>query len=170
MDFAYRPEQWSTLFAAVMGSSAALTGLLFVGLTINVRTIMVDAAHAARARESLGGTLILLVLSIIVLIPAQGRVALGWELIVYFVVGAAIAARLQSATLRRLPTNHRIRWLGRTAILNCASLAILLAGIGLITRTIGGLLWLVVTVIIYFVWSALNAWTLVTRASVESTG
>lgn len=69
MAFAYQPAEWSTLFAAVTGASAALTGLLFVGLSVNVRTVMVDAAHAARARESLGATLALLVLSIVVLIP-----------------------------------------------------------------------------------------------------
>jgi modulator of FtsH protease len=167
MEFAYRPEQWAVMFAAVAGASAALTGLLFVGLTVNIRAILSDPAHLARGRESLGGTLVLLVLSIIVLIPGQGRMALGWELILYFVILLGLSVRLQSRTLLRLHPNRRSRWVARTSIFNFGTLAVLLAGVGLVTHALGGLLWLVVTIIIYFLWSALNAWTLVTRPSLE---
>lgn len=53
------------------GSAAALTDLLFIGLSLNLRIIIKTPEHTARARETFGGLLSLLVLSILLLIPGQ---------------------------------------------------------------------------------------------------
>ena len=34
MEYAYRTEAWQALYAAVAGSAAALTGLLFIALSL----------------------------------------------------------------------------------------------------------------------------------------
>jgi hypothetical protein len=39
LDAAFRPESWVVLYAAIAGASAALTGLLFVAFSINLRQI-----------------------------------------------------------------------------------------------------------------------------------
>ena len=40
LEVAYRSDAWQTLFAAVASASAALTGLLFVGLSLNLRKVI----------------------------------------------------------------------------------------------------------------------------------
>ena len=53
MEFAYRTDAWHDFYVAVADASAALTGLLFVSLSVNLRKIIKSPAHKARAREAL---------------------------------------------------------------------------------------------------------------------
>src|SRR5438093_11922658 len=78
---AYRSDAWQLLFASVAAASAALTGLLFDGLSMNLRRVVGTPEHLARARESFGQLLSLLVLSVVLLIPGQNRLLLCTELI-----------------------------------------------------------------------------------------
>jgi hypothetical protein len=48
MEYAYRADTWQALYAAVAGSAAALTGLLFIGLSLNLRIIVKTPEHTAR--------------------------------------------------------------------------------------------------------------------------
>jgi hypothetical protein len=72
-EFAYRPEAWQNMFATVALVAATLIGLLFVGLSINLRTIVDSPAHLARAREAMTALVVLLILSLLALIPDQER-------------------------------------------------------------------------------------------------
>ncbi len=165
MTIAYHPEAWQALFGTVAGASAALLGLLFVALSLNPRQIMPDPAHAARAREALGGLLILVLLAVIVLIPGQDRRALGVELLALGVVLVGLSIRLQSRTVRRLRRRQRLEWAVRILPFNLATLAVLAAGGSLLAGRFGGLYWLVPTLLIYLLRSVLNAWTLLVRVA-----
>jgi hypothetical protein len=164
MEFAYRPEAWQTMFATVAVAAATLTGLLFVGLSLNLRTIVDNPAHLARAREAMIALVVLLILSLLALIPEQGRAALGIELLALSVLVFVVGLRLQANTLHRLPARRRRFWRVRLIGLNTATLAITIAGAGLLIRGLGGLLWLVLTVLICLLWSTVNAWNLVIHA------
>jgi modulator of FtsH protease len=159
----FHPESWVALYAAVAGSAAALTGLLFVALSMNLARILSNAAHIARGRQALGGLLSLLVLSLLLLIPGQSRQVLGSELLVLAVILVGVSVRFQGRTIRRLSADQRIAWTVRTLHLGTAAIAA--AGISLIIGAGGGLYWLPVTLLTYFLWSALNAWTLVIEAA-----
>jgi hypothetical protein len=163
MEFAYRPEAWETMFEMVALASVTLTGLLFVGLSINLRSIVATPAHFARAREALIAQLVLLIIAIFVLIPGQGRVALGIELVAVSLVVLAVSLRLQSSTLHHLPAPRRHAWGLRLIALNGATVAIAIAGVGLVMRRLGGFLWLVPTILTCLLWSTYNAWSLLTR-------
>lgn len=163
MEYAYRADAWQALYTAVAGSAAALTGLLFIGLSLNLRTIVKTPEHTARARETLGGLLSLLVLSILLLIPGQDRRVLGSELIAGSFVLVLIAVRFNLQTLKKLAPRRRYRWALRLALLHLGTIAILVTGISLIVGQFGGLFWLVPTVLIYLVWSLYNAWLLVVQ-------
>jgi modulator of FtsH protease len=165
MDAAYRAEAWQALFGAVAGAAAALLGLLFVALSLNLRQIMPDPGHAARAREALGGLLILVLLAVIVLIPAQERRVLGVELLALGVVLVGLSVRLQSRTVRRLRGGRRLEWVARILPFNLATLAVLVSGGSLLAGRFGGLYWLIPTVLIYLLRSVLNAWTLLVQVA-----
>lgn len=153
------------MYGAVAAAAAAFAGLLFVALTVNLPRILPDAAHTARAREALGGLLSLLVVALLVLIPGQGRDALGIELLGLAAVLVAVSIRLQGQTIRRLPPGGRARWAIRMLPVNLATAAIVVAGASLLAGTGGGLYWLVPTVVVYVLRSALNAWDLVVEAA-----
>jgi hypothetical protein len=165
---AYQAEAWQVFYAAVAGSSATLIGLLFVALSLNLRMILRGAAHRARAREAFGGLVGLLALALLVLIPGQSSLWLGIELIVGSLIYLVYGVRLQVQTMRRLPTGRRARWMARIALLNLGTLLILWSGLSLLLQRFGGLYWLVLTSLIYFLWSLNNAWLLVAQVAEET--
>jgi hypothetical protein len=167
MDDAYRVDAWQPLYATVASATAALTGLLFVALSLNLRTIIRVPAHRARASEALGGMLSLLVLSIIMLIPGQERHFIAFELFAGGLFLLIIGVRLQSQTIGHLLVAKRTRWALRVVVLNLGALFGMFAGISLFLGRFGGLYWLVPTVILYIVWSINNAWLLVVQATGE---
>jgi hypothetical protein len=168
MTVAYEPALWTTLFGWVAGAASTLAGLLFVALTVNLPRILPNAAHVARAREALGGLLSLLVMAVLVLIPRQPDAVLGGELLCVAVGLAAVSVVLQGQTIRRLHPGQRSQWSLRMLPVNLGTAAIAVTGISLITRGGGGLYWLAATVLVYFVRSALDAWTLVVEAAATS--
>lgn len=169
MHSAYRPEDWQTFYGAVAGSAAALTGLLFVALSVNLALMRVPA-YGARAREAVSALLILVLMAFAVLIPGQGTRALGWELVAGGLLVEAYGIRLQAQTLRNLPRARRGRWAARLAPLHVATLAVPGAGASLLVGRGGGLLWLIPTVLIYITWAVANSWALLVLAAGGTAG
>jgi modulator of FtsH protease len=155
----YQPADWHDLFVASAGAAAALTGLIFVAVSINLADILADRRLLIRAAETLSLLLGLLLLSVFVLVPAQGRVALGSEVGGLGLVMAAVLL----ATRVRLPreAGEPLTWslvplmviLGGTAPMIVAGFSVL-AGAG------GGLYWLLPELILGFSGAILNAWIL----------
>lgn len=164
MEYAYRAAEWQVFFGTVAGAAAALSGLLFVALSVNL-TLVRQAAYRARAREALSGLLVLVVLAVIVLVPGQGRLTLGGELLGGGLLLEAFGVHLQSETISSLPDERRGPWAVRLVPIHLATLAIPVAGASLLLNRFGGLLWLVLTVLIYLLWATANAWALIVQAS-----
>ena len=57
---AYQPELWHDLFVAIAGAVAALTGLIFVAVSINLEQILKFRALPVRAVEADEGWRVLL--------------------------------------------------------------------------------------------------------------
>lgn len=163
MEYAYRAEGWQPFFGAVSAASAALAGLLFIALSLNIRAMANDATFLGRAREAFGGFLCLLVIALVTLIPGQDRRVLGTELVAFALIVAGFSVVLQGRTVRRLPREHRRHWVSRLLPLNLATTAILVAGVSMVIGRYGGLFWLVPTVIVYFVWAFFTIWSLIVQ-------
>src|SRR2546430_3575496 len=125
---AYRSDAWQLLFASVAAASAALTGLLFVGLSMNLRRVVGTPEHLARARESFGQLLSLLVLSVILLVPGQNRLLLGTELIGLGAILAGGSVLLHRQTFKRVKPRRRGPLGARIATLHLGTLALPIAG------------------------------------------
>lgn len=89
----YHPSSWNNYFLMVGGGVAALTGLVFVSLSIalssNVEDMTEDATHRYRSINTLAGLALIFVGCGLVLMPNQNHVAVGTELLVTTVVGLA---------------------------------------------------------------------------------
>jgi hypothetical protein len=84
----YRPEQWSDFFLLVGTGAVTLTGLVFVALSLNLKTILVDATHRFRAIGTLTGFAAVFLRSALVLMGGQSYEAVGAELLaISFVAG-----------------------------------------------------------------------------------
>jgi hypothetical protein len=163
VSFAYSPEIWRDFYEVVSLAAATLTGLLAVALSMNIRAVVASPARMGRAREALIALTVLLTVSIFVLIPQQGRLPLGIELIAVSLVVLVLSLRLQTKTTQRIPARHRRRWTIRAIGLNTATLAITLAGASLVAGRLGGLLWLIYTTLYCLIWSTYDAWSLTIR-------
>ncbi|HEX4050222.1 MAG TPA: hypothetical protein VHY19_05025 [Steroidobacteraceae bacterium] len=72
-------QGWGDFFAAQVGASAALAGLLFVAVSINLEKILKYPHLPTRAFEALAALLCTLIVSTFGLVPGQSDVAFGLE-------------------------------------------------------------------------------------------
>ncbi len=84
------PDQWTDFFVLVGSGSAALTGLVFVAITINLRRVGEDATQRYRAINMLTGFTSAFLISALALMGRQSIQVLGIEWLVVSVFATAI--------------------------------------------------------------------------------
>jgi hypothetical protein len=156
-------SEWSDFFVASTGASAALTGLLFVAVSINLERILTVAGLPERALETLLLLLGVVVASLMVLIPGQGDETLGSELVATSVVLLVAVATLMRRSLRAQQELRTGRWRaylsGRVALATVGTLPFLIAGLVLLGGG-DGLGWAATGAIGAIVAAVVNAWVL----------
>jgi len=156
---AYDPSEWSDLFVATAGASAALAGLVFVAVSINIQRILEFPGLPERALETILLLMAVLLVSVVGLVPGQSHVALGLELLVVgFAIGGAIF---------RLPTSRSDLedeppvWIwSRWAVRLTAMVPLVVAGASLLAESGGGLYWLATGIVFAVSGAIANAWVL----------
>ncbi len=156
---AYDPAEWSDFFVAVAGASAALAGLVFVAVSINIERILKFVGLPERAQETILLLMAVLLVTIVGLVPGQGHVPLGLELLFVTLAVAALIVRLP---VIRSDTGGRSRaWLfSRWAIRAAAMVPLTLAGITVLAQSGGGLYWLLAGIVFAVAGAVTNAWVL----------
>ncbi len=157
---AYNAPEWSDLFVASAGASAALAGLVFVAVSINVERILKFEELPARAQMTVALLLSVVVVSIIGLIPGQSRTALGAELLGEgLIFGAAIAVlSKQSLSKKRVVPGSVL--ITRQLLIAAGTLPLVIGGVSLLAETGGGLYWTVSGMVFAIVAGVANAWVL----------
>jgi hypothetical protein len=149
---------WENFFVAQVGASAALTGLLFVAVSINLSRILQFPHLPGRAGETLIVLFAVLVAASLGLVPHVSRRTFGIEIIAVWATAAAFMARSQiPVVLKRDPDSY---WKTRVTMTQVPLLAFLGGGLSLLAGRGGGLYWLVAGTLTCFAASALNAWVL----------
>ncbi|HXW35747.1 MAG TPA: hypothetical protein VEJ87_14300 [Acidimicrobiales bacterium] len=87
---AYNPEQWESFFVLVGTGSAALTGLVFVAMSINLKGVTKDATHRYRAINMLSGFTAAFLISALALMGHQTYRTLGIEWLIVSLLAATI--------------------------------------------------------------------------------
>jgi hypothetical protein len=156
----YLASSWSDFSVAVVGAAAALTGLLFVAVSINIERILAIGTLAGRALSTMILFVVPLLVGILVLVPGQSVTALGLELI-----GAGVLAGGGLLRVNR-PANRgalepRSSWLLLRLVPSVTiPVFLLLAGAGLIARVGGGLYWAVPAIVEAFAGGLATVWVL----------
>jgi hypothetical protein len=149
---------WENFCVAQVGASAALTGLLFVAVSINLSRILQIPHLPGRAAESLIVLLAVLGVSSLGLVPHTSRHTLGIELVaVWSVTSVGIARSQLPDTRRRDPDAH---WPSRLLTTHLPLAAFLGGGISLLAGAGGGMYWVLGGTLACFAASTLNAWVL----------
>jgi hypothetical protein len=86
----YQAAQWHDYFLMVGGGAAALTGLIFVAMTLHLDDITGHPVHRHRARTILTGLTAVFIRCALVLMGAQNAQAVAVELIVVLLVVEAL--------------------------------------------------------------------------------
>jgi len=86
----YDPQQWENFFVLVGTGSAALTGLVFVALSINLKGVAKDATHTYRAINMLSGFTAGFIVSALALMGHEAYRTLGIEWLLVSLVAAAV--------------------------------------------------------------------------------
>ena len=157
---AYAAGEWNDFCVAVLGAAAALSGLLFASIAINIERIMADPELPARALQTLifFGTPV--VLCICMLTPHQPRGALGAELIVTGAFAGTLLLRT-SWPSRRSDVEPRAGWLLTRFLASLlVSLFLVVAGITLIAQAGGGLYWTAPATLVAVLAGLTNSWVL----------
>ena len=162
---AQRVEEWHDFFLAVAGAAAVLAGLVFVGVSINLEMIVANPTYGltGRALEALVLLVAVLIATILLLVPAQGMVLAGAEVLAVGAVDWAAVVTIQLLVLRNwrsLDPGFRWHFVPRVVLCQAATLPIVAAGVGLMGWGIGGLYWLVVGVVLSFLVAVGDAWVL----------
>jgi modulator of FtsH protease len=157
---AYDPEQWHDLLVATAGASAALLGLLFVAVSINLERILAYEGLPERALETLLLLLLVLVVSIVGLIPGQSNVALGLELLV---IGASVGVFVLRLPAARAEETGKepVSWrLSRIGIRLMGTAPLVIGGLSVLLEAGGGLYWIAAGIVLAIVGAVANAWVL----------
>jgi hypothetical protein len=159
-------DEWHDFFLAAAGAAAVLSGLVFVGVSINLETIMSDPSYglAGRALEALVLLVAVLIVTLLLLVPSQRMVLAGAEVLAVGVLDWAVVVIIQLLALRNwrssLDPAFRRHLVPRVALCQIATLPILAAGVGVMGWGQGGLYWLVVGVVLSISVAVLDAWVL----------
>ncbi|HZU19259.1 MAG TPA: hypothetical protein VFD01_22005 [Candidatus Dormibacteraeota bacterium] len=117
----------SDLFVGTVGASAALAGLVFVGISINLAKIVALQGIPERGLEAIGLRFGVLVMSTLALVP-QRVLAPGIELLAAALAEAVGLEVLNVAQWRRLDRRFRVRLMVHAALGQAAVLLFAPAG------------------------------------------
>jgi modulator of FtsH protease len=156
---AYDSSQWTDLFVATAGASAALAGLVFVAVSINIERILKYKGLPDRALETVLLLLGVLLVSVIGLVPGQSHVALGAELVVISLALGTVVARLP--TIHEASVQQPAAWLwGRWSVRAAGTLPFVIGAVSILAESGGGLYWIVAGIVFAVTGAVINAWVL----------
>ena len=151
---------WTDFLVTAAGAAAALTGLVFVALSINLSRIIELPGVAGRAGETILLLSGALVGALIALIPGITPAGTGTALLILWVPVWGLPTGSLLLDIRRHQYYQLKFAIGRLLFHQAATIPLLLAGLSLHGYLAGGLNWFAASVICSFVVALVSAWVL----------
>jgi hypothetical protein len=159
---------WSNYGVAVVSGAAALTGLLFVAVSVNSAWFWSSKAIRGRAGQALVLFTMPLVTGLLLLVPGQSTTALGIEIVVFGLLAGRALLALGSEAVTDEPRS--IALLDRLSPRLVISTALIIAGVSLIAGRFGGVYWLMGAHVCALLTGLLNAWVFLLAAGADKAG
>ncbi len=153
-------EIWQNFFLAQVGASAALTGLVFVSVSINLKKILEYSKLVNRAFQVLAVLLEILVVSSLALVPGQSLALFGAEVLIVGIAVWVIATVFEFGSVRTTPSEYRKVALYNAGFSQLAGLPYLVGGIVFLTSGDAGFYWLVAGILLSYAKAMFEAWVL----------
>ena len=158
-------DEWHDFFLAQAGAAGVLAGLVFVGASINLEKIVSDPGSGlpGRVAEALILLVAVLTASVLLLVPNQGPVMVGAEVLL---VGLAawgwvvVIQLLRLRSWRAMRPDLRRAFVLRVALGQIATLPLVVAGIAVLAGGLGGLYWLAAGMVFSILVALFEAWVL----------
>jgi hypothetical protein len=125
-------QEWGNFFMAEAGASAALAGLVFVGISINLAKIMSYPHLPQRALDAIVVLALVLLISCLMLIPGQSRLIMSLEILATSIAAWVLTSYPSIAGRKKVPSQY-VHWTRLAfAFKQCATLPFIAAGIAML--------------------------------------
>ncbi len=158
-------DEWNDFFLATSAAAGVLTGLVFVGVSINLEKIVSQPGSGlpGRAAEALILLLAVLTASILLLVPGQSISLMGVEVLVVGLAAYVWIVTIQALHLRSwsaIPSELRVPLVLRVSLAQISTIPAVIAGIAVLTVGFDGLYWLVAGMVFSTLAAMFDAWVL----------
>ena len=158
-------DEWHDFFLATSAAAGVLTGLVFVGVSINLEKIVSQSGSGltGRAAEALILLLAVLTASVLLLVPGQSTSLIGGEVLVVGVAAYVWIVTIQMLHLRNwstIPSGLRLPLALRVTLAQISTLPAVIAGVAVLTVGFDGLYWLVAGMVFSMLAAMFDAWVL----------
>jgi modulator of FtsH protease len=153
----YKPELWESFFVMIGGGVAALTGLVFVALSLSLEEMTKEATPKYRSINTLAGLTAVFVRCGLVLMGGQNHTAIAMEWLITASIGVAIFLYgfRQAFKFGSQPSKHRL------AIGSSLYLAEITGAIALLAGSLWGLYLAAAAMVLNVAFMISAAWLLV---------
>lgn len=152
---------WDNFFLGQVGASAALGGLLFVAISLNLGQIGSTQDLADRALLALSLLLAILVVSSLMLIPDQPRLLIGIEVLAVSIAPIVLALSRRSRSSDRNEPGVAAKRLSNKILLVSALAPYLVGGTLIVAGDLRtGLYFVAAAIVVSLIKAVLDAWVL----------